>query len=110
MFAPANCCYCMAALTNEKPLIISGQHVGLLHAALACDGNAPTHKAEFADRMGIWIYAEQTSELEGAPMPAPVKLQPVGIAVDLDRHATRRADLENLFDIYVVAGSPQQKA
>src|SRR6185369_12197461 len=72
---------CSAALCDRWNVAASAHHRVSAHRSLR----------KTADRMGIRIDAEQTAELEGAPVPAPVQLQAVRVVVDLHGDAVLRA-------------------
>src|SRR5262245_57160288 len=59
-------------------------------------------------RMGIRVYAHQTSGVERVAMPAPVQIEPPGIGVDLNGYAVFRTSSENRLNVDVISGSAQQ--
>jgi hypothetical protein len=58
--------------------------------------------------MGVGVDAHEAAELEGRFMPAPVKIEPPRIGIDLDRDPVLGACRKHLFDVNVVAGAAQQ--
>ena len=50
----------------------------------------------------------KAAEAERRLVPAPVKIEPPGIRVDLDRDAVLGACAQNFFNVDLVAGPPQQ--
>jgi hypothetical protein len=63
------------------------EYVFLRDASLSRNGDAPFHKIEFGDGMCVGIDAELTAVFKRLAVPAPVKFEPPGIAVDLDGNA-----------------------
>ncbi len=77
---------------REDPLQAQGiEHPVLRNAALSGDRHAPFDEIELADGMGVRVDAEHAAQIEGFSMPAPVELQPVRVAVDLDCKEIGRA-------------------
>src|SRR5438046_2408369 len=71
------------------------EHVLFRNTAFAGDGDAPSHEAEFADRMGVGVDADEAAKLKGAPVPPPIQFQSVGVAVDLDGDAMAGAGFKD---------------
>jgi hypothetical protein len=59
---------------------------------------------ELARRMGIRIDAHEAAEPQGRFMPAPVKIEPPWVCVDLDRNAMLGTCPKHLLNVDVVAG------
>jgi hypothetical protein len=77
-------------------------------AALARHRQPPPHQVELRDGMGVGIDAESAAELQGALVPAPVKVEPPRICVDLDGDAVFRARLQDFLDVHVIAWPAQE--
>src|SRR5205085_8258361 len=75
----------------------------------AGNGDTPAHEVEFADRMCIGVDAQEATEFDRTPVPAPVQFQAIGIAVDLDGNVMLRAGMEDRLHVHLVAGSPEQE-
>src|SRR5438105_12524933 len=86
------------------------EHVLFRNTAFAGDGNTPTHEAEFADRMGVRVDAQEATQLKRAPVPPPIQFQSVGVAVDLDGHAIAGAGFEDRLHLHLITGPTQQKS
>jgi hypothetical protein len=79
------------------------------HRCLARDRHAPPRRrGDFTGGVRIGIDREDAAKLQPAPQPAPVEIEPPGIAVDLDCHVVRRTGAQDGLDIDVVAGPAQQ--
>ena len=78
------------------------------HAAFARHLDAPMRQIEFAGGMGVGVDAHHAAEIERTPMPAPIEIEPPGIGIDLDGDAIFGTGNQNLFDIDLISGPPQQ--
>jgi hypothetical protein len=54
--------------------------------------------------MGIGVDAHAAAELQGRFIPAPVKIEPPRVSVDLDRDAVLGTCRKHLLNVDVVAG------
>ena len=95
---------------RKSPEVQRIQGVIRVDAALARHRQPPPHEVELRDGMGVGIDAEDAAELQGAPMPAPVKIEPPRICVDLDGDAVIRARLQDFLDVHVIAWPAQEQA
>src|SRR5215207_664070 len=77
--------------------------------ALAGQRHAPAgRRVDFRDRMRIRVDAEKTAELDAAPVPAPIEVEPPGIAVDLDRYPVLGACRQDPLYVELVSRPAQQ--
>jgi hypothetical protein len=60
------------------------QHPVRRYAAFARHLDAPVHMAELPDRMRVGIDTEDATIIQSLLMPAPVKIEPPRIGVDLE--------------------------
>ena len=75
------------------------------HSALAGHLDAPVREIELARGMGVGVDAHQAAEAQGRFMPAPVKIEPPWVGIDLDRDAVLGTRRKHLLDVDVVAGA-----
>src|SRR5438045_1476648 len=81
------------------------EHAGGGYTTLAGHFDTPMGQVEFADRVCIGIYTHEASQLERAPVPAPVKIETPWIGVDLHSHAVLGTGGKDSLDIHLVAGA-----
>ena len=62
------------------------------NTALARHLDTPMHVIELADGVGVRIDAQNASITECCLMPAPVKIEPPGMGIDLDDNVVLSAD------------------
>jgi hypothetical protein len=60
--------------------------------------------------MGVGVDAEDAAEFQGAAVPAPVKIEPMRIGVDLDGDLVGGAGLQDALDIDLVTLAAQKQA
>ena len=108
-FARTRCRLAAFAQKRCKPLQRQGvEHAFFRYTTLARNCDAPRHEIQLTNGMRVGIDAEHAAEFQCLAVPAPIELEPVRVAVDLDGHAVLRASLEDGLDIDVITGAAQE--
>src|ERR1700712_3646502 len=78
--------------------------------ALAGHGDPPVHVVELGDRVRVRINAEHAAKLKGGLVPAPIKIEPPWMSVDLDNDVMLGAGAQHFLDVDFVAWPPLELA